>query len=61
MPVSVFVTAISFGIYLVARFIGWWRGRSATRDDIAAGRWATSANPDIDPDCDDCAGRHPAP
>ena len=72
MPVSVFVTAISFGIYLVARTIGWWRGRTATRDDIAADRWATpaspgasGANPDLNPgaapDCDDCTGRHPAP
>lgn len=61
MPVSVFVTAISFGIYLIARFIGWWRGRAATRDDIAAGRWAATDYPEFDPDCDDCAGRHPAP
>ncbi len=41
VPVSVFVTAISFGIYLVCRFIGWYRGRNATRDDVSAGRWAT--------------------
>ncbi|MFD5868817.1 metal ABC transporter permease [Corynebacterium sp. NPDC060344] len=41
MPVSVFVTTISFAIYLACRFIGWYRGRSATRDDVSASRWAT--------------------
>lgn len=39
LPVSVFVTTISFVIYLVCRFIGWLRGRSAVRDDIAAARF----------------------
>ena len=41
MPVSVFVTTISFAIYLACRFIGWLRSRTATRDDVSAGRWAT--------------------
>lgn len=41
MPVSVFVTTISFVIYLVCRFLGWYRGRSATRDEVSAGRWAS--------------------
>ncbi|WP_295624373.1 metal ABC transporter permease [uncultured Corynebacterium sp.] len=40
MPVSVFVTTISFAIYLVCRFIGWFRGRNASRDDVSASRWA---------------------
>lgn len=41
IPVSVFVTTISFVIYLVCRFLGWYRGRAATRDEVSAGRWAT--------------------
>lgn len=41
MPVSVFVTTISFVIYLVCRFLGWYRGRAATRDEVSAGRWAS--------------------
>ena len=40
MPVSVFVTMISFGIYVVCRIIGTVRGRNAKRDDVAASRWA---------------------
>lgn len=39
LPVSVFVTTISFGIYLVCRIIGWWRGRGAQRDQVAYDRW----------------------
>ncbi len=35
LPVSVFVTTISFVIYLVCRLIGWWRGRGAQRDEDA--------------------------
>ena len=38
LPVSVFVTTISFVIYLVCRLIGWLRNRRAVRDDIAAAR-----------------------
>lgn len=38
LPVSVFVTTISFIIYLVCRLIGWLRNRRAVRDDIAAAR-----------------------
>lgn len=38
LPVSVFVTTISFIIYLVCRFIGWQRGKKALRDDVAAKR-----------------------
>ena len=55
MPVSVFVTAISFAIYLVCRAISWARGRRMTRDEVAAQRQrdyagsmraATSPRPD---------------
>lgn len=35
LPVSVFVTTISFVIYLVCRLIGWARGRGAQRDEDA--------------------------
>lgn len=35
LPVSVFVTTISFAIYLVCRLIGWLRGRDAQRDEDA--------------------------
>lgn len=35
LPVSVFVTTISFVIYLVRRLIGWLRGRGAQRDEDA--------------------------
>ncbi len=38
LPVSVFVTTISFVIYLVCRFIAALRGRRATRDEVAAAR-----------------------
>ncbi|QPK79474.1 metal ABC transporter permease [Corynebacterium lizhenjunii] len=38
LPVSVFVTTISFVIYLVCRLVGWLRGRRAVRDDVAARR-----------------------
>ncbi len=38
LPVSVFVTTLSFVIYLVCRGIGWQRGRRAVRDDVAARR-----------------------
>lgn len=38
LPVSVFVTTISFVIYLFCRLIGWLRNRRAVRDDIAAAR-----------------------
>ncbi|MCQ9333681.1 metal ABC transporter permease [Corynebacterium phoceense] len=38
LPVSVFVTSISFVIYLVCRGIGWARSRKAVRDDVAARR-----------------------
>lgn len=38
LPVSVFVTTISFVIYLICRVIGWSRGRTAHRDDLAAAR-----------------------
>lgn len=37
LPVSVFVTSISFFIYLVCRFIGWRTGRVVqTHEDVAA-------------------------
>ncbi|MDO5032405.1 metal ABC transporter permease [Corynebacterium sp.] len=39
LPVSVFVTTISFVIYLLCRFVGWRRGRAAVRDDVAAARF----------------------
>lgn len=35
LPVSVFVTTISFIIYLVCRLLGWFRGRGAQRDEDA--------------------------
>lgn len=38
LPVSVFVTSISFVIYLVCRGIGAARSRKAVRDDVAARR-----------------------
>lgn len=38
LPISVFVTTISFVIYLVCRVIGWSRDRSATRDEDAVRR-----------------------
>ncbi|MDO5099434.1 MAG: metal ABC transporter permease [Corynebacterium sp.] len=40
LPVSVLVTTISFGIYLVCRFIGWRRLKRATKDEVAANRIA---------------------
>lgn len=40
MPVSVFVTTISFVIYLVCFTIGRIRSRKATRDDVNARRWS---------------------
>nr|WP_120491774.1 metal ABC transporter permease [Corynebacterium lactis] len=43
VPVSVFVTTISFVIYLVCRAIGSVRSRRATRDDDQAARWAAAA------------------
>ena len=36
LPVSVFVTTISFVIYLVCRFIGWRQGKRAIRDEVVA-------------------------
>src|SRR5699024_10163676 len=38
LPVSVFVTTISFAIYLVCRAVGVLKNRRAVRDDIAAKR-----------------------
>ncbi|MBC3185680.1 metal ABC transporter permease [Corynebacterium sp. zg-331] len=38
LPVSVFVTALSFLIYLLCRGIGWWRGRTVRRDEVRARR-----------------------
>lgn len=43
LPVSVPVTMLSFLIYLVCRFIGWRRSRKATKDELAARRWADDA------------------
>ncbi|MDO4609764.1 metal ABC transporter permease [Corynebacterium sp.] len=39
VPVSVPVTMLSFLIYLVCRLLGWWRGRTASKDEVAARRW----------------------
>ncbi|KQB83154.1 metal ABC transporter permease [Corynebacterium oculi] len=36
LPVSVFVTSLSFLIYLLCRGIGWWRGRAVRRDEVRA-------------------------
>ena len=38
---SVFVTSISFAIYLVCRLIGWWRSRGVQRDEAAVARRST--------------------
>jgi len=38
LPVSVFVTTISFAIYLICRAVGVLKNRRAVRDDIAAKR-----------------------
>ena len=38
LPVSVFVTTISFVIYLICRVLTWAKGNKAQRDDIAAHR-----------------------
>lgn len=38
LPVSVFVTTISFLIYLACRLIGWATNRRAVRDEVAATR-----------------------
>lgn len=40
LPVSVFVTTISFGIYLCCRAVAWWRGRGVRRDEVAVARRA---------------------
>lgn len=39
LPVSVFVTTISFLIYLVCRGIGAWRERTIIRDEVTAARY----------------------
>ncbi|WPF65833.1 MULTISPECIES: metal ABC transporter permease [unclassified Corynebacterium] len=36
LPVSVFVTSLSFIIYLLCRGVGWWRGRTVRRDEVRA-------------------------
>ncbi|APT91918.1 helicase [Corynebacterium phocae] len=46
LPVSVFVTTISFVIYLVCRAIGYRRGRRAVRDEAAARRPGSQFNAD---------------
>ncbi|MCZ9309807.1 metal ABC transporter permease [Corynebacterium uberis] len=40
LPVSVFVTTISFAIYLCCRAVAWWRGRGVRRDEVAVARRA---------------------
>ena len=45
LPVSPFVTTISFVIYLVCRTIGWARGRRAVRDETARKGSAAGAVP----------------
>lgn len=49
LPVSVFVTTISFIIYLVCRAIGTWRARTVARDEVAAARYRDSHDHDYDP------------
>lgn len=34
LPVSVFVTSLSFALYLVCRGVGWWRGRTVRPDSL---------------------------
>lgn len=38
LPVSVMVVSISFGLYLLCRFIGWRQSRHTDRDELAAQR-----------------------
>lgn len=47
LPVSVFVTSISFAIYLVCRLIGWWRSRGVQRDEAAVARRSTGPIDDV--------------
>lgn len=47
LPVSVFVTTISFVIYLICRIIGWAQNRTAKRDDIAASRSGVMPAPHV--------------
>lgn len=42
LPVSVFVTTLSFIIYLVCRVIGWQRSKKASKDLVNAQRWETT-------------------
>lgn len=44
LPVSVFVTTISFVIYLICRAIGWRHGRHAQRDETAAQQHCSAAD-----------------
>lgn len=46
LPVSVFVTTISFAIYLACRLIGWATGRRARRDEDAYRRRQAAATDD---------------
>lgn len=34
LPVSVFVTSLSFALYLACRGVGWWRGRAVRPDSL---------------------------
>lgn len=44
LPVSPFVTTLSFLIYLVCRLVAWRRGRRMHRDELAAGEAAGAQN-----------------
>ncbi|AWB82614.1 helicase [Corynebacterium yudongzhengii] len=49
LPVSVFVTTISFIIYLICRTIGALRERKISRDEVAAARYDERPEPTPDP------------
>ena len=38
LPVSVMVVTISFGFYLLCRFLGWRQSKKTNRDEVAARR-----------------------
>lgn len=49
LPVSVFVTSISFVIYLLCRGVAWLHGRRLHADEIRAREFATAGHHHVDP------------
>lgn len=45
LPVSVFVTSLSFLIYLLCRLYAWWRGRTLNEDVERARRFSEAGTP----------------